>query len=130
MVPSNNDVMKYFLKDITTNSRKLKVLIKGGVVLIVGIIMIVAPGPAFIVIPLGLLILSKEFLWAKRLLNKMKRSYVSVRVWWRRTRTKRKLNAIFQRAEETPKKPASNLHTGPGTTVETSKHPKVSTGKR
>ncbi len=34
--------------------------------------MIVAPGPAIIVIPLALAVLATEFLWARRLLKKVK----------------------------------------------------------
>jgi len=42
-------------------------------VVLFGIILIFTPGPAFVVIPLGLLILSTEFVWAKRLLERVKR---------------------------------------------------------
>ena len=38
-------------------------------VLAVGIAMIVLPGPAIIMIPVGLSILATEFLWARRLLH-------------------------------------------------------------
>lgn len=41
-------------------------------VLLAGIVMIVAPGPAFLVIPLGLAILATEFVWARRLLSKVR----------------------------------------------------------
>jgi len=41
----------------------------GGTVLILGIAMIVLPGPAFIVIPAGLAILAIEFAWARRWLR-------------------------------------------------------------
>jgi hypothetical protein len=34
--------------------------------------MVVLPGPAFLVIPLGLAILATEFVWARHLLNKAK----------------------------------------------------------
>lgn len=44
----------------------------GFTVLIIGIIMIVFPGPAIVMIPLGLSILATEFLWAKKLLDKIK----------------------------------------------------------
>jgi uncharacterized protein (TIGR02611 family) len=50
------------------------VLVAGLAVLATGILMIVLPGPAFIVIPLGLAILATEFLWARRLLQRMKRT--------------------------------------------------------
>ena len=43
----------------------------GGVTLLLaGLAMLVLPGPAFVVIPIGLAILSLEFLWAERLLDK------------------------------------------------------------
>jgi len=37
-----------------------------------GIAMIVLPGPAFVFIPAGLAILATEFLWARKLLQKVK----------------------------------------------------------
>ena len=46
--------------------RKLLVAVLGGSVVFVGIAMILLPGPAFLVIPLGLMILATEFMWAKR----------------------------------------------------------------
>lgn len=52
--------------------RRLVILVVGMTVVIVGLILVVTPGPATVVIPLGLLILSYEFVWAKRLLEKMK----------------------------------------------------------
>jgi tellurite resistance protein TerC len=41
-------------------------------VLLIGIAMIVLPGPAILVIPLGLAILATEFVWARRLLKRLK----------------------------------------------------------
>ena len=52
--------------------RQFGVAIGGGAVLLVGIAMIVLPGPAIVVIPLGLSILAIEFVWAQRLLKKMR----------------------------------------------------------
>src|SRR5262245_10665496 len=52
--------------------RRILVFIFGISVLIVGIVMIVAPGPAFVVIPLGLAILATEFVWAQRVLHRLK----------------------------------------------------------
>lgn len=49
--------------------RALFVLL-GLVVLAVGIAMLALPGPAFVVIPIGLAILSLEFAWAGRALEK------------------------------------------------------------
>ena len=45
-------------------------VIAGLVVLAAGIAMLALPGPAFVVIPVGLAILSLEFRWAERLLEK------------------------------------------------------------
>ena len=38
-------------------------------VIVVGLLMIVLPGPALVVIPIGLAMLSLEFAWAQRLLD-------------------------------------------------------------
>jgi tellurite resistance protein TerC len=52
--------------------RRAIVGVIGFTVLLVGIAMIVLPGPAFLVIPLGLAILATEFVWAEVLLKKAK----------------------------------------------------------
>ncbi|NVN99960.1 MAG: PGPGW domain-containing protein [Geobacteraceae bacterium] len=52
--------------------KKLKhffVAVVGITILIIGIAMIVLPGPAIVVIPLALGILATEFAWARRLLH-------------------------------------------------------------
>ncbi|MBN1356936.1 PGPGW domain-containing protein [bacterium] len=54
-------------------AHRIVVVISGGFVLLVGIAMIFLPGPAFIMIPLGLVILATEFVWARRLLNRLKK---------------------------------------------------------
>ena len=46
-------------------ARRIAVLTVGGTLLAVGIAMIVAPGPAIIVIPIGLAVLGLEFAWAR-----------------------------------------------------------------
>ena len=61
------------LSGAVRNARKIAVLITGSAVLLVGIAMIVLPGPAVVVIPMGLGILATEFLWARRLLTRMNR---------------------------------------------------------
>lgn len=52
--------------------RRSVVFLVGGSVLVVGIIMIVTPGPAFVFIPMGLAILGTEFFWARHLLVRVK----------------------------------------------------------
>ena len=54
-------------------ARRVTVFVLGISVLLVGIVMIVGPGPAVVVIPLGLGILATEFLWARRILDSLKR---------------------------------------------------------
>jgi uncharacterized protein (TIGR02611 family) len=55
--------------------KRIGIALAGGAVLLVGIVMIVLPGPAILVIPAGLAILAIEFAWARHLLQKM-RSYL------------------------------------------------------
>ena len=54
--------------------RRALVFIIGGSVVLVGVIMLVTPGPGLLVIPAGLALLATEFLWARRLLNRLKES--------------------------------------------------------
>ena len=53
-------------------AKRIAIGIVGGSVLVVGVAMIVLPGPAFVVIPVGLGILSLEFAWARSWLRKIK----------------------------------------------------------
>ncbi len=57
---------------IYQSARKVVVFVVGFTVLLIGIALIVLPGPAIIVIPAGLAILATEFVWAKLLLKKGK----------------------------------------------------------
>src|SRR5579872_93593 len=57
---------------VLRGARRAVVFVVGTTVVLVGIVMIVAPGPAVIVIPLGLGILATEFVWARRLLGSLK----------------------------------------------------------
>ena len=52
--------------------KRIVVLIVGGTVLLIGVALIVLPGPAFLVIPAGLAILAIEFAWAKRWLQRVR----------------------------------------------------------
>ena len=54
------------LRFLAAHLRKLIVGIIGGTVLLIGVALIVLPGPAFLVIPIGLAILATEFAWGKR----------------------------------------------------------------
>jgi uncharacterized protein (TIGR02611 family) len=48
------------------------VTVAGFVVLLAGVVMIALPGPAVIVIPIGLGILATRFRWARNLLDRVK----------------------------------------------------------
>lgn len=50
--------------------RKIFVGVIGGTVLLIGFALIFLPGPAIVVIPIGLAILASEFAWARRYLHK------------------------------------------------------------
>lgn len=50
--------------------RRILVGVLGFTLLLLGVAMMVLPGPAFLVIPLGLIILATEYLWARRILRK------------------------------------------------------------
>ena len=52
--------------------KKVIIAAIGFTVLLLGIILIVTPGPASLVIPAGLAILGTEFVWARNLLDKIK----------------------------------------------------------
>ncbi len=69
----NNSLMD--LSGIEKTIRRIKkifIAIIGFTVLLAGIAMIVLPGPAIIVIPLGLAILATEFIWARKLLKSLR----------------------------------------------------------
>jgi len=53
-------------------ARRIAILTLGSTILAVGIVMIVAPGPAIVVIPIGLAVLGAEFAWAKIWLRKLR----------------------------------------------------------
>ncbi len=57
-------------------ARKLVIFIVGSTVILVGIIMLVTPGPGTVIIPAGLAILATEFLWARRLLKRIKKKAI------------------------------------------------------
>jgi uncharacterized protein (TIGR02611 family) len=54
-------------------ARRVVITITGFTVLLVGIALIVLPGPAFIVIPAGLAILGLEFAWARHTLRALRK---------------------------------------------------------
>ena len=55
-------------------ARRIVVGLVGLTVLVIGVVMIVTPGPALVVIPVGLAILSIEFAWARAWLRRLRES--------------------------------------------------------
>ena len=55
-------------------AKRVVVLIVGMTVFLIWIALIVLPGPAFVVIPIGLAILATGFAWARRWLHALKES--------------------------------------------------------
>jgi uncharacterized protein (TIGR02611 family) len=49
---------------------RLLVMVAGAMVTMAGLALLVLPGPAFVVIPIGLAMLALEFAWAERLLDR------------------------------------------------------------
>jgi len=58
-------------------ARRLAVTLVGSTVLLLGVVMIVIPGPAVVFIPVGLAILGLEFAWARSWLKRLRETISS-----------------------------------------------------
>ncbi|MDG2171490.1 MAG: PGPGW domain-containing protein [Gammaproteobacteria bacterium] len=58
--------------------KRLAIFLIGISIVLIGCILVFTPGPAIIVIPVGLAILATEFIWAKKLLKKFKETTSSL----------------------------------------------------
>jgi tellurite resistance protein TerC len=67
--------MNTLLLKTLQQAKRLIVIVVGSTVLLLEIAMIVLPGPAVLVIPVGLSVLATELVWARRLLNKLKSTF-------------------------------------------------------
>jgi uncharacterized protein (TIGR02611 family) len=76
-VSRSSSWMKWFSKIWNIENikvvRRVIVSVIGVTVLLIGVALLVLPGPAFIVIPIGLAILATEYAWARRWLRKVRR---------------------------------------------------------
>lgn len=59
-------------------ARRIVVAVIGGTLLVIGIAMVVLPGPAIVVVPLGLGVLGLEFAWARYWLRKLRATATDV----------------------------------------------------
>jgi uncharacterized protein (TIGR02611 family) len=66
--------------------RRAVVGVVGGTVVVIGIVLIVLPGPAFVVIPIGLAILASEFAWARLYMTKGRKMIKTVKSKVRRAK--------------------------------------------
>lgn len=64
--------MKHLVVKTLKQAKRLVVIMIGFTILLAGIAMVVLPGPAVVVIPVGLAILATEFIWARKLLDSVK----------------------------------------------------------
>ena len=64
------------------NLRRVLLGVLGTLLILVGIVLLVLPGPGLLVIALGLIVLSLEFDWAKKIVESFRR-------WAERTRNKK-----------------------------------------
>jgi hypothetical protein len=74
------------LDKIPSLPRKIIVGVIGGAFCVVGVIMLIAPGPAFVFIPLGLFLLASEFKWAEAWTQKCLNLLYRAREKWRKKR--------------------------------------------
>jgi uncharacterized protein (TIGR02611 family) len=58
-------------------ARRIVISVVGATVLVIGVIMIVTPGPALVLIPVGLAILSIEFAFARSWLKRLREAISS-----------------------------------------------------
>lgn len=54
-------------------ARRIVIGVVGATIVLIGVIMLVVPGPGLVVIPAGLAILSLEFAWARVWLRKVRK---------------------------------------------------------
>jgi tellurite resistance protein TerC len=64
--------MRHLVLRTLGQAKRLILIVIGYTVLAAGVAMIVLPGPAVLVIPVGLAILATEFIWARKLLVTVK----------------------------------------------------------
>ncbi len=67
-----------FLRTVQQAKRFFKIL-AGFTLLAAGVVMLVTPGPGWLTIALGLAVLAAEYVWARRLLNRLKQEGIRIR---------------------------------------------------
>jgi uncharacterized protein (TIGR02611 family) len=83
-----------FLKTMQQAKRLIKIVV-GFTLLALGVLMLLTPGPGWVTIAMGLAVLAAEFVWARRLLDRLKEQGIKVR------------DAVFQPRASTSKDPTA-----------------------
>jgi tellurite resistance protein TerC len=78
ITPLVDDIEEY-VKPVYRQARRVIILIVGSTIVVLGIVMIVTPLPAILVVPLGLSILAIEFAWARRWLKRFHQTVEELR---------------------------------------------------
>ena len=71
--------MRHLVIRTLGQAKRLVVTVIGFTILAAGMAMIVLPGPAIVVIPVGLAVLATEFIWARKLLVTVKERFDRMR---------------------------------------------------
>ena len=71
--------MRHLVIRTLGQAKRLVVAVIGFTILTAGVAMIVLPGPAIVVIPVGLAVLATEFIWARKLLVTVKERFDRIR---------------------------------------------------
>ena len=61
------------------SAKRMIIIIFGFTILLLGIALLFLPGPGILIIILGLFMLSAEYIWAKRLLERVKSGFDKVK---------------------------------------------------
>ena len=73
--------MNAFVGKTIKQARKIIISFIGITVLLIGLAMVILPGTAFIVIPIGLGIHATEFIWARKWLHRIKNKASNISEW-------------------------------------------------
>jgi uncharacterized protein (TIGR02611 family) len=65
-------MVRRLIVESARTARRIVVAVVGTTVLLIGVALLVLPGPAMVVIPIGLAILSLEFAWARHWLRRLR----------------------------------------------------------
>jgi uncharacterized protein (TIGR02611 family) len=79
------------LRESYRGAKRLAVFVLGTIVVLVGIALLVLPGPGMVLIFLGLTLLATEFAWARQWLQRLREKSLAAgrkaRTWWRKRPT-------------------------------------------